>query len=314
VPVMRRAGLHSGPAAAGDAAGPRLERVVPFAFTAADRTAGPRDLQAFRDHVESIHGPMDDFSWLDDGPAVTYHDMARAVARELAGELDGVDLVITVDAGPDCRHQSFPGSVLGELIPGDPLIMGVGDQGVVGPFTALRLAVDLLAAGSCRRALVLITEQSTVAPTAWAARARHDVAVALLLGPDGAMGLDRPVVTVTGRAGATPPVEMPAARTQRSADAGALVAGAGLGDLRPGPGVALARAEDGHPCAGVWLALARFLERGGPVTGQVLVADQDPVLPYLGSVLITLPAPHPAPRPAAVAAGHAHPDERGLDR
>ncbi|MFD9871298.1 hypothetical protein [Streptomyces niveus] len=331
------------------AAGPSIERVIPFAFTAAD--SGGNDTRAFRDHVESVYGTLPDFSWLEDGTAVSYHDMARVIARELAAELADIDLVITVDGSPDCRHQSFPSCLLSDLMPGDPMLLGISEQGVAGPFTALRVAYDRLADGSSRRALVLVMEQSTLPPDDRAVRPARDVAVALLLGPDGAIPLERPVVTVDGRgrmtAGAPeaagdspggpyapgPCLQSPAwpaapdtaprrvvgvgqvrpVRDRSSAlrctapdaadpalradgaplktgpRADGVVAGAGLtGPLRD---TVLARAEPGHPCAGVWLALAGLLERAdGHPGGRVLIADRDPVLPYHCGLLLTLPA------------------------
>ncbi|MEU0957545.1 hypothetical protein ABZ353_35250, partial [Streptomyces niveus] len=270
------------------AAGPSIERVIPFAFTAAD--SGGNDTRAFRDHVESVYGTLPDFSWLEDGTAVSYHDMARVIAGELAAELADIDLVITVDGSPDCRHQSFPSCLLSDLMPGDPMLLGISEQGVAGPFTALRVAYDRLADGSSRRALVLVMEQSTLPPDDRAVRPVRDLAVALLLGPDGAIPLERPVVTVDGRGTAGAPESAgdgPGGEYFPRADG--VVAGANLtGPLRD---TVLARAEPGHPCAGVWLALAGLLERAdGRPGGRVLIADRDPVLPYHCGLLLTLPA------------------------
>ncbi|AQU65082.1 hypothetical protein [Streptomyces niveus] len=288
MPLTPHPGTRRSPAARERAAGPSIERVIPFAFTAAD--SGGNDTRAFRDHVESVYGTLPDFSWLEDGTAVSYHDMARVIARELAAELADIDLVITVDGSPDCRHQSFPSCLLSDLMPGDPMLLGISEQGVAGPFTALRVAYDRLADGSSRRALVLVMEQSTLPPDDRAVRPARDVAVALLLGPDGAIPLERPVVTVDGRgtAGAPEPAEDgPGGGYFPRADG--VVAGANLtGPLRD---TVLARAEPGHPCAGVWLALAGLLERAdGRPGGRVLIADRDPVLPYHCGLLLTLPA------------------------
>lgn len=294
MPVLRSPGEQRGPAASGGTAGPFLERVVPFAFTAADRTAGYDDLRAFRDHMEALYGPGDDFAWLAEGPGVNYHDMARTVARELGDELDGVDLVVTVSASPDCRHESLPACVLAGLIPGNPLVMGVGDQGVAGPFTALRIAFDLLATGTRRRALVLLTEQSTVPPGGSGPRPRHDVAVALLLGTRAGMPLSRPTIEVTDLAdGPGERVEVTPVRVPPAVDPA-------LRGLLPGDGTDLVWGEAGHTCTGVWLALTRFLATEGATADSVLVVDRDPVLPYLCTVRIGLPARPPVSHPTAV--------------
>ncbi|MFD6992092.1 hypothetical protein [Streptomyces sp. NPDC059943] len=294
MPLTPHPGTRRSPAARDGAAGPSIERVIPFAFTAAD--SGGNDTRPYRDHVESVYGALPDFSWLEDGTAVSYHDMARVIARELAADLVDIDLVITVDGSPDCRHQSFPSCLLADLMPSDPMLLGISEQGVAGPFTALRIAYDRLADGSSRRALVLVMEQSTLPPDDRAVRPARDVAVALLLGPDGAIPLERPVVTVDGlraadgrrTAGAPKPAEDGSGRPY-AARADGVIAGAGLtGPLRD---TVLARAEPGHPCAGVWLALAGLLERAdGRPGGRVLLADRDPVLPYHCGLLLTLPA------------------------
>ncbi|MFI9526054.1 hypothetical protein [Micromonospora rosaria] len=326
MPVLRRLGEPTGLAAPGDAAGPALERIVPFTFTEAGPPPVADELAAFLDHMESLYGTFADRSWLTDGPKVSYHHMVRTVVDTLGPALADVDLVLTVDASPDCRHQSFPGSLLAELLPGDPMMMGISEQGVAGPFTALRIAHHQLTTGGARRALVVVMEQQTLPPDDAAVRPTRDVAVALLLGPDGGVPVGRPQLTVTrgGPADPAPPVA-----------ADLVVAGAGLDD--PPAGVPVVRAPAGHPCLGVWLALAGLLGAeplsgdapGGvadparplPVGreplpgGRVLVTDRDPTLPYRCGITLTLPAPPRADVPARagrarsapVRSGAAHP-------
>ncbi|HZP50439.1 hypothetical protein [Actinocrinis sp.] len=301
MPVLRRSGQQRGGAARPAAGGPRLESITPYYFTAADSSAPDGPSQAFRDHADVLYGLGGDGSWAAGMPVVSYHDMARAVARDLAERLDGIDLIISVEASADCRHQSFPACVLGDLVPGDPLVLGISEQGVAGPFTALRTAADMIAGGAARRALILILEQSTLPPGG--PRPARDLAVALLVSGEGAGPvLGRPVVTVSGRFDAPQDAAVrprPADPARRHPDPGrsarTLVLGAALADLAPAPGVAVSRAEPGHPCAGVWLALADLLADGKPLDGSVLIADRDPRLPYLCSMLIS-PSDEPAGR------------------
>ncbi|MFY1702144.1 hypothetical protein ACN28G_10450 [Micromonospora sp. WMMA1923] len=304
MPVLRRLGEQTGPAAPGDAAGPALERIIGFTFDDPGVPPGDDELTAFVDHMESIHGRFADLTWLTGGTMVSYHDMVRTVVDTLGPALVDVDLVVTVEASQDCRHQSFPGSLLCELLPGDPLMMGISEQGVAGPFTALRIAHDQVAAGGARRALVVAMEQNTLPPDDAAVRPGRNLAVAMLVGPDGTMPLGRPRVARTAApaaAGSTPP------------RGDVLVAGAAL--AAPPGRATVVRAPAGHPCLGVWLTLASLLEQGLAAGSRVVVADEDPVLPYRCEVVLTLPAtPHPdtATRPGTrgsiARVGAPHPD------
>lgn len=292
MPIQRRSGEQPVPGASKGAPGTTLERLVPFWFAAA-----AADAREHRDTyltlMETLYGRFDDLSWLDDGKLVNYHDMADTVVRELGPALAGVDLVITVQASPDSRQQSFPAARLADILPGDPFVFGVSEQGVAGPFLALRMAVDRIGRGLSHRALILVMEQSTLPPDAAAIRPEHDVAVAIVVGPNGSVPIGRPTITVTGRAGPATAVVAtgePVDPAVPGDDAAALVVGDNLADLVPGPGVSVTRGGPGHACAGVWLALARLLTEGtGPSGGRVLVVDQDLTLPYLCSVDLTLP-------------------------
>jgi hypothetical protein len=282
--------------------GPTLEHARAFTFTPADRGPDAPQTAAFREHVESLYGPVADWSWLDEHAAVSYDDMVRVIARDMAAELAGVDLAITVDASPDCRHESFPACRLKDLLdtgpdrPGvsraetGPLVLGIGGQGTAGPFTALGLACARLRSGASRRAAVIVMEQRTLPPDRAAVRPRADTAVVLILGPDGPRAISPPGQTVTrarhqpeGRTG--DPSGWPAPGTT-------VIVGADLG--LPAPGTTLIRAADGHPCAGVWLALADCLAGAAPPAGPVLVVDRDPVLPYECWLTLSAAATPPA--------------------
>ena len=54
----------------------------------------------------------------------------------MAEELAGVDLAITVDASPDCRHQSFPACLLKDLLDQRPRL--ALDTGLAGRPTPAR--------------------------------------------------------------------------------------------------------------------------------------------------------------------------------
>jgi hypothetical protein len=280
---------------------PAIEKVVPFTFTRADRRGRPDEPEWTHRHMDQVYGGIADPSWLERGTLIDFHDMVRVVAWEMAADLAGVDLLITVDASPDCRYQSFPACLLADLIPGEPKVLGVSDQGVAGPFTALRIAGQHLADGACRRAVVLILEQRTVPPDERAVRPAHDVAVALLVGRGGGMQLGPVDITVTGRGDAGLH-----SGVSDLAGVDAVALGAALADMAAPEGTPVARADGSHPCAGVWLALSRLV--GGAVPagpgrpGRVLVADRDPVLPYACRVILTASGPRLAGIPVHIRA------------
>jgi hypothetical protein len=171
-------------------------------------------------------------------------------------------------------------------------VLGISEQGVAGPFTALRTAAEMIAGGVARRALILVLEQSTLPPGG--PRPAADLAVALLLSAEGdGPLLGRPTVTVSGRFETAAEALSPRTGADERAEAEfglaarTLVLGEALADLEPAPGVSVLRSEPGHPCAGVWLALAELLADGAAIDDSILIADRDPRLPYVCSMLIS---------------------------
>lgn len=245
MPAVSHTGAPPGPVPAA----PGLDLIEVFRFTAADSTTGPHEKGLFDTQTTAIHGPLDP-SWQTGKPFVTYHDMAQRVFDSL--DLSGVDLVVVVDATPDCRHQSLPACLLSYLMGTDPLIVGITDQGPTAPFTALRVAYDRVRSGSAGKALVLVLEQSTLPPEDDSPAPVGDTAVALLLTAGGALPISRPQV---------------------ARDAGAWTGGLS--------------AQPGYGCAGPWVALAEHLPAAE--WGGVLVTCQDER--YSAGIVVTVPAP-----------------------
>ena len=239
---------HTGPPPGPVPAAPGLDLVDVHRFTAADSTAGPHEIGLFDTQTAAIHGDLDR-AWQAGKPFVTYHDMVRRIAGET--DLSGVDLVVVVDASPDCRHQSLPACLLSELMGTDPLIIGITDQGPTAPFTALRIAHDRLRAGLSGKALVLVMEQSTLPPEDGSPAPHGDTAVAMLLRPGGALPISRPQV--------------------------APITTAWTGGLA---------VEPGYVCAGPWVALADHVAEAD--WGGVLVTAQDER--YSAGLVVTVPA------------------------
>ncbi len=148
-----------------------------------------------------VYGEDQPTDWLEDGPGRDYPTMIRAARAALGGRglLDDVRLVVLVVTTPDLQHERLLGGFVADLFDGGPFTFCVTEQGVAGPFTALRLAGELLAdggpgvgsdggSGDAARggtAVVLVLEQCTLPPTATRVPARDRV-VALVVGRDGA--------------------------------------------------------------------------------------------------------------------------------
>lgn len=142
----------------------------------------PADLLEHALELEELYGPHRDLDWLEDGERISFADLAAAAAEHL-GEGSGVDMIVTVTATPDCQARLLPGSLLSLRLGGRPLVLGINDQGAAGPFTALRLAAQHIAAGEVRRAAVVVMEQSTLPPEVSYAPPPGSGAVVLVLGP-----------------------------------------------------------------------------------------------------------------------------------
>lgn len=90
----------------------------------------------------------------------SYGEMAAALIGELVGQQEPVGVVVLAFAIPDVRPGRATATYLGELCPGDPLAFAVCDQGAAAAHTGLRLAGEYARSGDCRRALLLVVEQS----------------------------------------------------------------------------------------------------------------------------------------------------------
>jgi len=218
----------------------------------------------------------------------SYGEMAGMLLAEDMGAQSPVDLLVFAFAVPDVAPWRATACYLSHLCPGQPFAFAVCDQGVIAPFTALRLIREYAGAEGCQRALLVVAEQAAM-PYQQAAQAvmpaRHAV-VALLWdqhsGP-GRLEQVRLHASVTRsqarRLLADAVADLP--------DAGDLttVVGTGLaGDAVAAglPGRVIV-APPRQPSTGVWWEVAAGL------AGMVLLADYDPGLGQLGLAVIDIP-------------------------
>jgi len=236
-------------------------------------------------------GWASEYVWPEHALGVSYYQMAGLALEMLAPDRD-FDLVIFVTATPDCQLTHFSGPRFNEVLPGRPGFIGIGDQGIAGPFTGLRIAANHLRFGLVRRALVLVMEQAMLPLMPSHLRIPRDSAVAMVVSQRSGLRLGAGSITRNTR------VET---RIDNPRDA-LLVSGADVGDLNLGAedtGFAEVCKSDGeYACTGVWETLADRL----PSVRQdrIVVADVDTVLSY--RCLLELTRSEPGPQEG----GHVH--------
>lgn len=251
-----------------------------------------------------------------DAGGVSFTDLVAALLTELDGYTERFDLAVMANLTPDSEPE-YPMCFLNHVVARPGLAFGISEQGVLAPFTALRVAADLAdpqvgpEPRQPWRALVFVLEQSSVLhgqPVPAHLLATGNVGVALVMetgAPGGSLALAEPV---PAEPATVPAMTLAMVRSLVEPDDGrhagqtSVVYGRGLAGLlglvgdgpapeRPaeeGPQVLVA--PPGRPCSGPWSVLAEYLPKWS-VTGQrVLLADYDLDLGRLASCVIEVPA------------------------
>lgn len=204
--------------------------------------------------------------------------MAATVLDELAPSTGPLDLIVIAHVTPDADPRRSTACYLTETAPGDALAFAISDQGVLAPFTALRVLGDYAGGGGAERALLLVMDQSTLpypASPAEQMAPAEDVIVGFLLESQRPAG----GIAVRPHCDADPQdlAALIAAESSRHQAPVTLIAGRGLDlerDLPLGVDEVIVAAA-GRPCTGVWSAFADNLARWSVTGRQVLVADYD---------------------------------------
>ncbi|MFJ3214686.1 hypothetical protein ACIPLC_01990 [Kitasatospora sp. NPDC086801] len=201
----------------------------------------------------------------------------RRTSVELAhGALDALgpltaeecpEVVVVAYAAPDFDHAELVASCVKRRLPGEPLSFALSDQGVLAPFSALRVAVEYARRCGWSRLLLVVVDQGTQPfplPATGQSAVHADAAVALLIHWDGD---DAPL------GGAAQGLPEPGLFADWDTSA-ALVAGSGLSDgcaELPTHGGPLTEVAAGQPATGSWTALLTAADRNRPA----MVADYD---------------------------------------
>ena len=228
-----------------------------------------------------------------DARRATFKEMVQPLVGRLGSAGEGFDIGVHAHVTPDAE-PGWPMCHLTDALPHLGLAFAVSDQGVVAPFTALRLVADITRVDGGRRALVVVMDQAArqhSEPIPDRLRADRNVSVALVLDESGGLGAVS-VLHLVGIPETKVGVRLGAEARAAAADGGALtvVCGQGLtGHYGRLPADEVLSAPPGQPCTGVWSVVVESLPRWTAAGRRVLIADYDERLRYLCFCTVDVP-------------------------
>jgi hypothetical protein len=224
----------------------------------------------------------------------TFREMVAALMPRLASFTDRFDLAVMANATPDAE-PGWPMCYFNHHVADPGLSFAISDQGVVAPFTALRVIADLAFTDQARRAILLIMDQSALVhsgPVPERLRARRDAVVALVFDTAGGLGslsMRHSIDVAPGEVAAY--LNEEARQATAVGTASTALYGQGLRPLRPDLRADELRfAAPGLPCTGAWSMLAESLPSWSVTGRRVLIADYDEDLRRLAFCTINVTA------------------------
>ena len=278
--------MYTGGPPSTDEADPlRVTRAGRRAFAGMSDTVFDPELRVFLGDLVRPYGlPLRD-DLLTEGAGHSYGEMAERLILDTVSPDEPVDLLVLAFGIHDVRLGRSTAAYLSDVCPGQPMAFAVCDQGTAATFSALRLIGEYGRSGTCRRALLLVAEQSALhyrPPVPVEVPDRH-VAVAMLCehSTTGAPTVVRQHADVPPRlAGALLADEVAAVSAGRTDVT--LVLGAGLrGFDHTYLADRTVHALAGQPHTGPWWELAGGLADWRAEGRLVLLAEYDPALRYL---------------------------------
>jgi 4-hydroxymandelate oxidase len=232
---------------------------------------------------------------LDDGAGHSYGEMVEQILGDVVHPDEPVDLLVLAFGIHDIRLGRATAAYLSEICPGDAMAFSVCDQGAVAGFTALRLVGEYGRSGVCRRALLVVVEQSALhyEPPEPANVPERHTAVAVLYehGPGAAHTVVRQHADVSPQLAGALLADDVAALSGGRPDV-TLVLGGGLaqfGHTYLADRTVIAAA--GRPYTGPWWELAGGLDQWRDEGRLVLLAEYEPRLRYLSLSAVDLAEP-----------------------
>ncbi|MCG6497860.1 hypothetical protein [Kitasatospora sp. A2-31] len=282
-----------------------LTRILSSYTDGRSETSLDPDLRVFVSDLVRPYGLPLREDLLQQGVGHSYAELAEGLLREAVADGRPVDLLILAFDSPDVRPGAPSSLALSRSCPGEPLAFALCDQGAAGAFGALRIAAAHHRTGGCRRAVVVLAEQTALhyRPAAPVEPPRRHCAVVLVCDEiDETAEIDETDRTGGGhrtgaRGGALAVSQEPCAEPEpaveavydrlRSAGAeAALVLDAGLAGEPALGNAATAVAPDGQPFTGLWTELARALPAWQAGRRPVVAAGLDRRLGVLSTLTL----------------------------
>ncbi|MER7578516.1 hypothetical protein [Kitasatospora sp. NPDC097691] len=254
--------------------GLRITRALARRFDGRSETSLDPDLRVFVSDLVRPYGLPLREDLLREGVGHSYEELAAGLLREALAEDEPVDLLILAFDTPDVRPGAPSSLALGRSVPGEPLAFAICDQGTAAAFTALRLAADHHRTGACRRAVVVLAEQTALhyRPSEPVPLPERHAAVVLVC--EEAPGAELAVRQATG---AGPPEDAVRARAAELGARAVVVRDGGFDAGEP----------PAQPFTGLWAQLAGHLPRWRREERPVLLAGYDRRLGVLSTVALS---------------------------
>ncbi|WP_406194072.1 hypothetical protein OH807_04375 [Kitasatospora sp. NBC_01560] len=274
--------------AAAAAPGLGITRAVTGYFDGRSETSLDPDLRVFVSDLARPYGLPLREDLLVEGVGHSYEEMAEGLLREALADGRPVDLLILAFDTPDVRPAAPSSLALSRSCPGEPLSFALCDQGTAAAFSALRIAAEYHRTGACRRAVVVLAEQTTLhhhphVPVELPER--HCAVVLVCEEVDGGGGL---AVRQQSTADAELAAKTVRAEVQELGAGASVLLGAGL-DFGPEAGPEFdgaTAATPGQPFTGLWSALAEQLPAWRADGRPLLAAGLDRRLGILSTLTL----------------------------
>ncbi|MEV0531599.1 hypothetical protein [Kitasatospora sp. NPDC050463] len=260
-----------------------VTRILARSFDGRSETSLDPDLRVFVTDLVRPYGLPVREDLLAEGVGHSYAEMAEGLLGEALADGVPVDLLILAFDSPDVRPGAPSSLALSRSCPGSPLAFALCDQGSAVAFSALRVAAEYQRTGACRRAVVVLAEQTALhyrPAVPVQLPERHSVVVLVL---DETAGAELTVSQIPS-VGGDMVAEVVSGATPALGVGAAVLVDSGLA-VDEGCGAALT-APSGRPFTGLWAELAERLPEWQARRRPVLAVGLDARLGVLSTLTL----------------------------